>query len=123
MSKIVRAANAMISNADKISEVKRGVGEYFFLYNSKYKWSISYNEVEKSYSLFYYPSSTSIETLAAMSLDDWQTDEEYIRYSSKDLNSKEAYETFSELYRIIEEKVFGVDKALDDIIKDDMSIF
>jgi len=58
-----------------------------------------------------------------MSLDDWQTDEEYIRYSSKDLNSKEAYETFSELYRIIEEKVFGVDKALDDIIKDDMSIF
>jgi len=123
MSKIVRAANAMVSNSDKIGDVKKTENEYFFLYNDKYKWSISYSSVDRSYALFYYPGDASIEMLAAKSPDEWQNYNEYVRYSSKDLNSKEANETFSELFRIIEEKAYGVDKILDDIIKDDTISF
>ena len=60
MSKIVRAANSMVSNDVKISNVTKRRNEYFFLYDGKYKWSIILYE-EGSYKLFYYPTEISIE--------------------------------------------------------------
>lgn len=118
MSKIVRAANVMVSNAVKISNVIKSSKEYFFLYDDKYKWSIIFNDSEKSYRLFYYPTEISIEQLASMSGDEWEV-LDFITYDSKDLKTREAYDTFNELYRTVKEKLLRINDVLDDIIKDD----
>ena len=46
MSKIVRAANVMIANEDKISNILRNENEIFFVYKKKYTWSDSINGVQ-----------------------------------------------------------------------------
>jgi hypothetical protein len=119
MSKIVRAANVMVSNAEKISNVVQQRGEFFFLYDGKYKWSIIFNEDENGYRLFYYPGKISINELASMEPMQRESYKDYIFYSTKDLKTREGYETFGELYRTVKEKLFGVDEVLDDIIKDE----
>ena len=119
--KIVTAVNAMIMNKDLISSVYKGplegVSEYFFVYNSKYKWSISYFQEgsEDTYYLNYYPENISIQDLAMIT--SWD-DRQFMTYSTKTLGTKEAYETFQELYQIVKEKIYGIDSVLDKIIKD-----
>jgi hypothetical protein len=114
MSKIVRAVNVMISNSNGITTVISKQGEYFFLYDDKYKWSIRYNVAEDAYYLYYYPGEQSLQALA--SFEEWQTFDEFVTYSTKDLKTKEAYDSFSELYTLVKEKRYGIDAALDDII-------
>jgi hypothetical protein len=125
MSKIVQAANVMVSNPALISDVLFGSAEpdeVFFTYKSKYKWSITKNEDSNGcHLLHYYPSEDiSIEALAAMDNFDWNLYNQIVTYSSQEIGSKEAKETFSELYTITIEKQFGMDTVLDDIISDDI---
>jgi len=121
MSKMVRAANIMVSNAVKISNVIQKGNEYFFLYGEKYKWSIMFDADENSYSLFYYPGKFSLNLLASMPDDEWRHYDKYIVYNSKELKTREAHDTFNELYRTVKEQLLGIGDVLDDIIKDDIN--
>lgn len=121
MSKIVQAVNAMISNREQISNVRKKGDEYFFLYKNKYKWSIAYSDERDDYTLYFYPGNQSLDELVSMPNNDWQYFKEFIFYSGQDLGTKEAQNTFKEIYMIVKEKVLGVDKVLDEIIGDDVA--
>ena len=121
MNKIVQAVNAMILKSSKISQVTPSIdnNEIFFLYDKKYKWSMSYNEENKNYYLMYYTTDLSIGKLA--SIVDWPNYQNiYIAYNTNDIKTQEARESFAELYSIVKNKIFGMDSVLDDIIGDDL---
>tara|TARA_Y100000034_G_scaffold135013_1_gene205318 strand:+ start:3390 stop:3740 length:351 start_codon:yes stop_codon:yes gene_type:complete len=116
MAKIVQVANAMISNKEKIENVLRNEKEYFFLYNNKHKWSITISE-EEEYFLHFYPTDVmSIEELAVF--QDWNNFNQFVTYSTKDIKTQEATETFRELYQIVSDKVYGLDDIFDEIINE-----
>ena len=115
--KIVSAANAMIATRDRITDVVPGAcgGEVFFVYDKKHKWSISKNN-DAEFILFFYPGNHNIRDLANWPEEAWYEFNEMIKYSTKELGTKEAKETFAELYRIVKENLFGVGGVLDEII-------
>ncbi len=116
--KIVEAINNIITKSDKISNVLRNVegSEYFFIYNEKYKWSILRSE-KGEYSLFLYPKENmSLEDLAYQV--DYSIYKDYVLYTSEEIKTREATESFAELYKIVSDKLFGTDNILDDIIND-----
>ncbi|MEI8572000.1 hypothetical protein U737_21635 [Methylomonas sp. LW13] len=118
MSKIVIAANAMIANAEKISTVipsNENKEFFYFLYGKKYTWGI-YKD-GGAIVLLYFPNNESPDYLAALASYDF-SDVSVMRYSSLSIGSQEAEETFRDLYTIIQEKAFGIDKVLDEIIGD-----
>ncbi|UUZ72960.1 hypothetical protein LP415_05615 [Polaromonas sp. P1(28)-8] len=115
MSKIVQAVNAMISNPDKIGKVIRGESEFFFLYKDKYKWSMSPREGD--HILWFYPGDESLEQLASYEGQDWE-DTSMVTYRDSEIGTKEAKASFAELYTLLKERVYGVNKVLDDIISD-----
>jgi hypothetical protein len=117
MTKIVSAINAMISNPKKISSVIPCDDEIFFLYMSKYKWSIMKTPSD-TYNLWFYPGENSIEQLAAFHPSEWADFNHMVKYSSADIGTREAIDSFSELHTLVKEKAFGVDEALDEIISD-----
>lgn len=113
MSKIVQAVNAMITNANLITNVIRGQNEIFFLYKGKYKWSMA--KRDDGFWLWYYPGEQKLERLAR---EDWDEDLPMVTYNDASVGTREAKASFGELHTIIKEKVFGVDEVLDDIIGD-----
>lgn len=117
MSKIVSAVNAMISNANKISDVKPGMypSQLYFVYNFLYIWSMSYDIDTDDYCLCYYPNQNNIDDLInACNCGE----ESFVKYRTNELKTREAIESFSELYTVLKEKVYNVDSVLDDIIDD-----
>lgn len=116
MSKIVAAVNAMITNQQKITSVIKGVqgNEIFFLYDNKHKWSIRYDD-DGSYNLYYYPSQDSLESLSK--IGSWDPNIPMMYYTTSDIGTDEAKQSFRELYGLIKEKIYGVDEILDEIIK------
>ena len=115
MSKIIKVINTMITNEDKIGNVIQGEHEYFFLFNNKHKWSISYNEQENQVFLHLYPDeSLTIDKIA--SIQDWESYSNFVSYRSKELKSSEALESFLELYGLVKTKLFGIDDILDEIL-------
>ena len=116
MSKIVQAVNAMISNDSGISEVAKGgytPSEIFFVYDSKYTWSI--NKIDDDYYLFYYPNNDKTSALVNLFEDEWDG-VPVVKYSTKELGTREAKASFAELYTVVAEKVYGISDVLDDII-------
>jgi hypothetical protein len=120
MSKIVVAANSMIANSDKITDIVTGISGnvYYFLYDKKHKWSIYYDDDDYSpaYILNYFSSNKSLKEICDMGTQEWQKFNEFISYSTKEIGTKEAYNTFRELYIIVKEKILNVSDALDEII-------
>lgn len=122
MSKIVKAINAMVSNPHLITDVISGAHEteYFFKYDQKHTWSILRTSAD-GYILRYYPGDVDINLIASITDDEWLDHEPTnVLYTSKDLGTKEAYESLKDLYNTVQEKVFGMDDVLDDIIKSDI---
>ena len=120
MSKIIKAVNSMISNEVHIGPVIRGYegSEFFFMYGRKYKWSIIRNQ-KNDYYLHYYPGDQDLEQLASWPEEAWHEFGEMVSYNSRELGTKEAHDSLSELYTVIQEKLYGMDEVLDDIIGDD----
>ncbi len=114
MSKIVQVVNTMISNKDKITDVLPHKNEYFFLYDAKYKWSVSYNKEEDAYWIYIYTTTKSLEEIREIT--DWDSFSDFTYYSTKEIKTRESYESFNELYQILSEKAFGLDSIFDDII-------
>lgn len=118
--KIVAAVNAMISRPELITNSIQGSSsnEIFFVYNDKFKWSIIDNV--EGIAVFIYTGPETIEELASIDgdsgYDPWESIT-FVRYSAKDIGTKEATETFTELLKVVKEKKFGVGDALDEIIK------
>lgn len=118
MSKIVQAVNSMIGKSKKISQVFYIDGnEIFFVYDDKYKWSIK-EENDENYSLHFYLSEEKIEEIANTS--DLLPPDAYITYRTDELKTREAKESFRDLYILVKEKLLGADQALDDIIFGDL---
>ncbi|WP_024690315.1 hypothetical protein [Pseudomonas tremae] len=118
MSKIVIAANAMIANKNRISDVLPGNNdnEVFFLFDRKYKWS-SIKRADEHYALFYYPGRQSIESLAGMRDEEWVEFSHMVSYNSKDIGTKESLDTFRDLYMLVNGMKYGMEQVLDDIIE------
>lgn len=111
----------MVSNQDQIGSVIRGYSgnELFFEYGGKHKWSIIKNQ-KKEYFLHYYPGDQMLDDLAGWPEEEWHEFGEMVSYNTRELGTKEAYDSLSELYTAVQEKLFGMDKVLDDIIGDDL---
>lgn len=114
MSKIVLAINSMISNEEKISDIHKDLmdSEILFKYSYKYVWGISKNE--EDYSLYFYPESKDVNELKGVV--DW-SNVPMVVYKTEDLKTREALESFRELYLIVQGKLHNVDRVLDDIIE------
>lgn len=116
MSKIVQAVNAMISNPENITKVLKGNDEYFFLYKNKYSWSMARRENDE-HILWFYPGVENIEELVQHDGHDWEG-VNMVAYRDTEIGTREAKASFAELFTLLKECVFGVNKVLDDIIAD-----
>lgn len=114
MNKIILAINSMIQNSDKISNVSVFDIEYFFEYKG-YIWGIL--ELKEDYILTYYPESTTVTNV--INRIEFMHDINSISYNSDAFKNQEDIESFRDLYLIIKEKLYGLDKVLDDIIEND----
>jgi hypothetical protein len=122
MSKIVQAVNVMIANKDKISNVKKGKHStaYYFVYNSKYVWSIG-TYADDDINISNYPVDIFDSPEAYVNklfIEDQNDSIDNVCYNTEDFNTREAKESFRELYNLIKEKNLGVDVILDEIIED-----
>ncbi|MGF1873584.1 hypothetical protein [Photobacterium indicum] len=110
----------MVSNANLISRVISGYEgvELFFLYDQKHKWSIIKNQ-KNEYYLHYYPGNQKLEELAGWPDEAWHDFSQMVSYNTNELGTKEAHDSLSELYTIVQEKLFGMESILDEIIGDD----
>lgn len=119
MSKIVQAVNAMIANKNYIANVipsNHNKDEYFFLYKNKHAWSML-KEDDSNHRLFFYPNTSSVDYLASLTGHEW-SDIQMVSYSDSDIATKEAKSSFSELYTILKENLYGINDVLDEIISD-----
>ena len=119
MTNIIEAVKSIISKNEKITCVKRINDEIFFLFNEKYKLSMmSYHENSDrfEYLLNCYPGTEKLEELYTLVEANEINKVSSITYRTDELKSREAYESFQQLFKIIEEKSLGIDKILDEII-------
>lgn len=115
MYKIVAAVNSMIEKSNLIGNLVRSAsGELFFLYDSKFTWSMVKNG--NDYFLHYYLGNQSPAQLANLPDEAWEDFDNYMTYSTSEIKTKEAFESFSELYTLLREKLFNIDSVLDQII-------
>lgn len=74
---------------------------------------------DDGYHLWFYPGPETIEMLAAYESDDWQfSGTPMVHYHDAEIGTKEAKASFSELYTLLSEKIYGIDEVLEDIISD-----
>lgn len=118
MSKIIKAINAMVSNPNLISDAKKYSNIIYFLYKGVYKWSIAtLGALESNYRLCYYAGEEDLSDIINFDNYDFEN-AKIIIYNSEDFKTKEADESFAELYLTVSEKLYDIDKALDDIINE-----
>lgn len=117
MSKIVQAVNSMIAFKEQIGNVfENQHTEFFFTYKEKTRWSIRSDSEEVT--LFLYPH-TDMDTKYLASLDGSDFgDIPYVLYKDSEIGTREAKQSFAELYTIVKGKLLGVDDILDQIIDD-----
>lgn len=116
MSRIIKAINAMILNVDKINKVISLDDKYFFEYDNKYKWSI-FRDHDGTYHLNYYPEKEQ-DIQDVVKLVNSKESINYVSYNTRGVASREAIDSFNNLYNIVKEKLLGMDEVLDDIIND-----
>ncbi|MBF0694897.1 MAG: hypothetical protein IR153_07565 [Flavobacterium sp.] len=116
-TKIVQVINTMISNKEKISQVIREDNEFYFLYDNKFKWSILFSGDE--YYIKFYPKD-DIQIYDIPSQTSWGGYKDFVLYSTEELKTREARETFAELYQVTADQLYGIDDIFDSIIGDDL---
>ena len=73
---------------------------------------------EDTHYLWFYPDEGTLEGLTSNEGHDWDS-VNIVTYRDSEIGTREAKASFSELYKLLEEKVYGVNEALDDIISGD----
>ncbi len=114
MNKIILAINSMIQNSDQISDISVSNNEYFFEYKG-YIWGIF--KSKEDYILTFYPNFSTVSH--AINMTKHLHDVANINYNSDAFKNQEDIESFRDLYSIVKEKLYGLDKVLDDIIEND----
>ncbi len=118
MSKIVRTINAMLSNAGKITETLAAGGDYYFVYDGKHRWSIG--TCDDGYALTYFATSLNLSAISRMRYDGGALDMiNPVTYLSNDIGTREARESFRELFMTVRDRASGLDRVMDEIIGDD----
>ncbi|ACF13126.1 hypothetical protein Ctha_0657 [Chloroherpeton thalassium ATCC 35110] len=116
MSKIVQAVRKMAANAESIIEHKHDDHKFFFTYMEKYLWSLEYDTNEDYYLLQFYPNLEEfmhfLENGQAQQISSIST----ICFSTKQLDSQEAYDSFKDLFQLLKSRKYDFDKVLDEII-------
>lgn len=117
MSKIISAFNVMIENPHNIRHIKKEeFGDQFsFLYLEKQVWSILYIEDPREYYVSYYPHIEKPEARENLRY------EESITFSTAEFKTREALETFVELYALVKNKYYNLDKVLNEILGENES--
>lgn len=124
MSKIVKAINIMIENTEKITAVIRKDNELFFKFLDKQKWSIiklkiPSDSTKPTYSIFYYSSELSLEELSKFGDDvnaNWDN-LNMVTYSTSIIKTREAFESFEQLYTTLNEKIYNINEVFDEIFE------
>lgn len=124
--KIVQVINTIISNKEKITEIKVDNKEFYFLYNNKTKWSVekTYDDYREDYIVNFYPDDP--DNIVPSDLDDIISDKgfgiltNFASYSARDLGTVEAYETFKDLFDILFDRIYGINDTFDSILADDL---
>lgn len=126
MSKIVSAANAMISNSNKISTVINNNSYWFFLYDGKFAWCIESLDHEgenssilyflKAEGKFYVNDAKLFKRLGHQDVRSLVKQGDAIEYNSNEIGTDEALQAFRLLFTTVKEKGFGIDSVLDEII-------
>ncbi|WP_194975128.1 hypothetical protein [Aquiflexum lacus] len=111
--KIIQVLNSIIEKKEKISNVKPNGNAYFFLFDGEFKWAIE-RDNSGVYAVYFFPSNELLIDQFSNPLV-WM-EEDYVKYSTEELKSKEAFETFKDLYQVVIDKVFDIDKMFDKII-------
>lgn len=108
----------MITNSKRIGNViksSQSTNEYFFTYKGSYKWSIMESPMANGeILLYYYPMNLNLHEISML----LEPEIEFITYKSGEFKSKEADESFRELFSIVKSKYLGMDKVLDDILNE-----
>ena len=86
------------------------------LYDEKYKWSINLQNDE--YYVRFYPKD-DIQIGDIPNQLGWGSYRDFVTYSTEELKTREARETFTELYQLTADKLYGIDDIFDSIIGDD----
>lgn len=116
MSKIVQAVNSMIAFKERIDNVVENEHDEFFFTYKETKWSIRTDA--EGVLLFLYPRCEyGTEYLASLDGSEF-SGIQYVTYKDSDIGTREAKESFVELYAIVKGKLLGVDEILDKIIDD-----
>jgi hypothetical protein len=113
MSRIVKAVNAMILNRDRLKSIAKHDSLIWFVFD-KHKWSIA--ESGGHYFLAYYPGDIEITELLKHDPEDPEQGPIGVYYNTKEIATREALQSFKELYAICNEKMYDMDKVFDDII-------
>jgi len=125
--KIVLVVNSIISHKEKITDVVVEKSEFFFLYNGKHKWSVKKFEQDwkEHFIVNFFPDNP--DDIIGRNITDIVTSRSWgggidnvVSYSTKELDTVEAYETFKELYELLFDKVYGIDDIFNDIIGEDL---
>jgi len=121
MSKIVQVVNTMLNNPSKITNVQKTHDVIFFNYIHEQLWGI-FKQDNDQIILSIYPQKDipiTVKDLVNMDDLDWKlTPPISIAYSSESLKESAALESFTELYKVIIEKLYGIDDIFDEIIQD-----
>jgi len=111
MEKILNVISKIIDNQDLISDVKKSNTELYFVFSSKYKFSINHDGNQNQYFFHMYPNPN--HSLIDIINADWLDYKEYLTYNSNDLGQ---VHIFADLYNILNVKLYDADKIIDDIL-------
>lgn len=121
MSKILQVVNTMLNNPSKITNVQKKQDVILFNYLHDQLWGI-FKQDNDHLILSIYPQKDlpiTVKDLVNMDDLDWKlTPPISIAYSSESLKEREALESLTELYKVIIEKLYGIDDIFDEIIQD-----
>lgn len=113
---IIKVINKMILNSGAIGNVYPAPGnssnEFFFVFNMKHFWSILLTGLRDDFLLFYYKDNPSFKDL----VEDKDRFSNAICYSTMDFKSKEATESFRDLFNIVKGKTYGMEEVFKDIL-------
>ena len=123
MDKLISALNTIVENFDKITEIRKTGSVYAFRYLGKQTWAVQpesgiqvFAEPRGGYRVFYFPGDVTPDQ-AAEALELGYSEPERLSFSTSEIKTTEAYETFSDLYRQLGMKYFKIDNVLDEIIQ------
>lgn len=112
---------SMIRDKDIISDVTMTYGFYLFSYK-KYVWLICRNhsrsDKEFSYSLIYYPYYSNVKDLSLAIDKARKVNMSYLNhvlFKSPDSSSDKLYILYTKLYNVVESKLYGIDRVLEDM--------